>query len=59
MNGDLKPGYKTTEFWITAIGTAMTFFQSIQGSLDPKVGAIVMAVMQAAYAIARALAKKQ
>ena len=58
MDNEVKPGWKTTEFWITAIAAGLTMIQSMQGSIPHPWGEIVIAIMAAAYSIARTIAKK-
>ncbi len=59
MDGQVKPGWKTSEFWVVAIASLSTMVQSIQGNIPHPWGEVAVAVMAAAYAIARALSKKQ
>jgi hypothetical protein len=53
----LKPGWKTSEFWVTALTVAGLVASSIAASLSPRYAAIGAAVSAAAYAISRGLAK--
>jgi hypothetical protein len=49
-----KPGWKTTEFWVT-VGTSLW---AIFGHVLPPVAqAVVVGVAQAAYAVSRAVTK--
>lgn len=50
----MKPGWRTTEFWLTLAGSLWTVFGS---AAPPAVKAIVAAALPAAYAISRGLAK--
>lgn len=61
-----KPGYKTTEFWLSALTTLVgTLWAS--GAMSPEsadavekvIGLIVGAVANVGYAISRGLAKAQ
>jgi hypothetical protein len=54
----MKPGYKTTEFWVTIIANALDFLSSMEGALPPEKAAYVAAFINGAYAISRGLAKK-
>lgn len=53
----LTPGYKTTEFWITALTVVGLVVASASTSLPPRYAAIGAAISGAAYALARGLAK--
>ena len=52
----MKPGWQTSEFWLTVATTAWTLFGH---SMPPQAQAVVAAVVPAAYSIARAIAKRQ
>ena len=52
-----KAGWKTTEFWITALAIVGLVVSSVAASLSPKYAAIGASVSAAAYAISRGLAK--
>ncbi len=54
---DVKPGYKTTEFWAMAISILQTNQQALQGNLDPQVAAIITAVLTLAYNVLRFMQK--
>jgi len=53
----LKPGYKTTEFWVTALTSAAALVAALSGHLSPRYAAIAAAVSTGLYAIGRGLAK--
>lgn len=53
----LKPGYLTTEFWVSALAIVGLVVSSAATSLPPRYAAIGSAVAAAAYAISRGLAK--
>lgn len=53
----VKPGYKTTEFWVTLLSALAVFGESIHGSLPPQTAAIVGAVVTGLYTISRGLSK--
>lgn len=53
----LKPGYKTTEFWVTALTSAAALIAALSGHLSPRYAAIAAAVSTGLYAIGRGLAK--
>lgn len=54
---EIKPGYRTTEFWLAGIGGLLvTIIESVTGgglSLPSWAGPLLMAI----YAVARGLAK--
>ena len=52
----MKPGYKTTEFWLTLFAAIAPFFGA---SIDPTTAQTISAGVVAAYAVARGIAKKQ
>jgi hypothetical protein len=55
-----KPGYKTTEFWVTVV-TAVYGLLNMSGALEQVSnwhGGIILTIATAAYAIARGLAKR-
>lgn len=54
-----KPGYKTTEFWMTVLTVLGTWAGAIQDTVPPKFAAITSAVTISAYAIARGIKKSQ
>lgn len=51
-----KSGYKTTEFWLTVITSLMVVVDGVP--LPEKFEGVVIAVLGAAYALSRGLAKK-
>ena len=54
MLAAMKPGWQTTEFWVTALTTAWALFGH---ALPVPVQAAVATVVPAAYSLARAIAK--
>jgi len=56
--GDMKSGWKTTEFWATTLTSLGALFGAIAGIVPGKWAAAIMVVSEAAYAISRGLAKK-
>ena len=53
----MKPGYTTTEFWISALTIVGLVVSSAASTLPPRYAAIGAAVAAASYAIARGLSK--
>ena len=53
----MKAGWKTSEFWVTALSIVGLVVSSAAASLSPKYAAIGASVSAAAYAISRGLAK--
>jgi len=53
----MKPGYKTTEFWLTfaaaILGAAMTFFQQVEGTT----ALIIVGCLSGLYTLLRASLK--
>jgi hypothetical protein len=52
-----KPGYQTTEFWVSVISATLTWATSFAGALPTETAAKISAVVGAVYAVARGLAK--
>lgn len=53
----MKVGWKTSEFWMTVITQLLAVVGALNGVIDPKTAATVVAVLNAVYAILRTLAK--
>jgi hypothetical protein len=53
----VKPGYKTTEFWVSALTAVGLLVAAASTSLPPRYAAIGAAVSSSAYAISRGIAK--
>lgn len=53
-----KPGYKTTEFWLTIVSNAIMILGALDGKIDPKVAAIALAVLNGVYTALRGYVKK-
>jgi hypothetical protein len=58
MNGQVKPGWKTTEFWLIVITQIHTIVETLKGSIDPFLATAILAGLDCIYAILRYLAKK-
>lgn len=52
-----KPGYKTTEFWVTTLATVGAVVAAAADWVPARYAAFVAAVAQGAYALSRGLAK--
>lgn len=53
----MKPGYKTTEFWVSLLIIVGSTVASFADKLPPRYAAWASAVAGAAYMLARGLAK--
>lgn len=63
MSTEPKPGYKTTEFWLTLLAQLTGFAYAsglieTGGTLDKIAGVIVMVLSAAGYAVSRGIAKR-
>jgi len=54
-----KPGYKTTEFWLTVLTNVAAIAATVADVLPANQSAIIMAAVNAFYSITRGMAKKQ
>lgn len=54
---NVKDGYKTTEFWLTIISNLITVTGAVQGVIDPKTAAIILAVLNGVYNLVRGIVK--
>lgn len=55
---DTKPGWQTTEFWLTIFTNAGSLVGTYGGFIPEPWGLIVGAIVTAGYQISRGLAKK-
>lgn len=53
----MKPGLKTTEFWLTIATDVGLLATALAGALPAKWAAVAVGVAQLAYAFSRGLAK--
>jgi len=53
----MKPGYKTTEFWVTVLTAVGALIAALADQLPPKYAALGAAISSGLYAISRGLAK--
>jgi len=51
-----KPGWKSTEFWMSMVGMGAGFYLMVNG--QPEYGMGLIAVANGGYAVSRGLAKK-
>lgn len=58
MSNESKPGYKTTEFWLTLATNVAAVTAMSADWLPPKYGIVAMAVSNGLYAVLRTLAKE-
>ncbi len=62
MTTDVKPGYKTTEFWLSAIATlvglVMASGASVDGPIAQGLGFAAAALSAAGYSVSRGMSKK-
>ena len=54
----IKPGYKTTEFWVTILTVIGSTTVGLTSLVSPTVAAILGTVSTLAYALSRGIAKK-
>jgi Na+/H+ antiporter NhaC len=55
---NLRPGYLTTEFWVSTLATIGAFLAGIGGFLPANFAILAAAISAGAYAISRGLAKQ-
>ena len=58
LTKDVKPGYKTTEFWVTLLSTVASISASLADVMPPKIGFILASISTTAYAISRGFSKR-
>lgn len=56
--GEMKPGWKTTEFWLVMLTNAIAIVESLKGTLPPETAAIAITVLNCIYTIMRSITKK-
>lgn len=56
--GPIKPGYKTTEFWLTMGSNVAAILTTLAGVVPPKWSAIFLIAANGLYALSRGLAKQ-
>ena len=55
--GAMKSGWKTTEFWLTVIGSGVAIFSAVGGLIPADLSAKIVGVAIMTYTIARAIVK--
>lgn len=55
--GKMRPGVKSTEFWLTIATVVATALSGISGICDPKTATILGTISTTVYTIARAFTK--
>lgn len=53
----MKPGYKTTEFWVSATATGGALLGALAGVLPGTAGVVAASIAAGCYAVSRGLAK--
>ena len=53
----VKPGWKTTEFWMTIATNVVTVAGALKGLIPDDKAALIVAIANAVYGVARALTK--
>ena len=56
-SSSLTPGWRTSEFWMTALGHAGLILAAASGALPAQYAAIAAALSQVAYNLSRGLTK--
>jgi hypothetical protein len=52
-----KPGYKTTEFWLTIAANVAAILATVAEVLPPEWGAIAVVISNGIYSVSRGVAK--
>lgn len=53
----MKPGYQTTEFWLTILANVLANFGPVAAAAGPKTAAVIGAATVAVYTASRAYVK--
>jgi hypothetical protein len=53
----MKPGYKTTEFWVALLPIVGAFLSTLLGELPDKYAALASAISAFGYALSRGITK--
>jgi hypothetical protein len=54
---NVKAGWKTSEFWLTILSNLITIAGALQGVIDPKTAAVVLAALNGVYTTVRGIVK--
>lgn len=57
MDG-VKPGYKTTEFWLTVLTNLIALVGALKGVIPDQTATIVVAAINGVYGVVRAITKQ-
>lgn len=57
MDSTIKPGWKTTEFWLSLLSQGVTLIGALKGIIPADKAAMIMAVISGIYGIVRAVTK--
>ena len=57
LSSAVTPGWKTSEFWMTAIGQVGLVLAAASGALPTKYAVLAGALSQVAYSVSRGMAK--
>lgn len=55
----MKPGWKTTEFWLVVVANALTIVQALQAQLKPETAALIVSILNGIYAVLRTAGKQR
>lgn len=55
---ETKPGFKTTEFWVTIATNVAAILAAIGGAMPAEKAGLLLVVANGLYAVSRGLAKK-
>lgn len=53
----MKPGYQTTEFWLTVVSNGILIVTAMKGSIPADKAATILAVLNGVYATLRTISK--
>lgn len=57
MDATGKPGWKTTEFWLTMLTNLIAIIGSLKGVIPTETATIILAVANGVYGVIRAITK--
>lgn len=55
--GDVKKGVRTSEFWGKVAAQLISLVSGLSGIIDPELAITIVAILEAAYAVSRGIAK--